>query len=95
MLGGEHPSDLTDEQWALVEVLLPSARAGPKGGRREKYPLRRIADAIFYVSRTSCAWRQPPKDFTPWPTAYWVVVHVVARRRNSRTHPRRTARPEP
>ncbi|WTO66978.1 IS5 family transposase (plasmid) [Streptomyces sp. NBC_00212] len=69
--GGEYPSDLTDEQWALVEPLLPPARVGPKGGRREKHPRRRIVDAIFYVVRTGCAWRQLPKDFAPWPTVYW------------------------
>jgi transposase len=44
---------------------------GPKGGRREKHPWRRIVDAIFYVVRTGCAWRQLPKDFAPWPTVYW------------------------
>ncbi|WP_311319336.1 IS5 family transposase [Streptomyces sp. PanSC19] len=69
--GGGYPSDLADEQWALVEPLLPPARVGPKGGRREKHPRRRIVDAIFYVVRTGCAWRQLPKDFPPWPTVYW------------------------
>ncbi|MFG3266337.1 IS5 family transposase [Streptomyces bobili] len=69
--GGGYPSDLTDGQWALVEPLLPPARVGPKGGRREKHPRRRIVDAIFYVVRTGCAWRQLPKDFAPWPTVYW------------------------
>nr|WP_307049836.1 IS5 family transposase [Streptomyces achromogenes] len=69
--GDGYPSDLTDEQWALVEPLLPAARVGPKGGRREKHPRRRIVDAIFYVVRTGCAWRQLPKDFPPWPTVYW------------------------
>lgn len=69
--GGGYPSDLTDEQWALVEPLLPLPRVGPKGGRREKHSRRRIVDAIFYVVRTGCAWRQLPKDFAPWPTVYW------------------------
>ena len=71
MAGRGYPSDLTDEQWALVEPLLPPARVGPKGGRREKHPRRRIVDAIFYVVRTGRAWRQLPKDFAPWPTVYW------------------------
>lgn len=53
-----------------MEPLLPAARVGPKGGRREKHPRRRIVDAIFYVVRTGCAWRQPPKDFAPWPAVY-------------------------
>ncbi|MER7490782.1 IS5 family transposase [Streptomyces sp. NPDC126497] len=69
--GGGYPSDLTDEQWVLVEPLLLAARVGPKGGRREKHPRRRIVDAISYVVRTGCSWRQLPKDFPPWPTVYW------------------------
>ncbi|MDF9801537.1 transposase [Streptomyces sp. HB372] len=31
-------------------------------------------DAIFYVVRTGCAWRQLPKDFPPWPTVYWYFI---------------------
>ncbi|MFI9122372.1 transposase [Streptomyces bikiniensis] len=54
-----------------MEPLLPPARAGPKGGRREKYPRRRIVDAIFYVVRTDCSWWQLPKGFPPWPTVCW------------------------
>lgn len=70
-VGEGYPSDLTDEQWLLVEELLPPPRTGPKGGRREKHPRRRVMDAIFYVVRTGCSWRQLPKDFPPWETVYW------------------------
>jgi transposase len=72
--GEGYPSDLTDEQWALVEPLLPAPRTGPKGGRREKHPRRRTVDAIMYVVRTGCAWRQLPHDFPPWQTVYWYFV---------------------
>lgn len=43
----------------------------PKGGRREKHPRQRIVDAILYVVRTGCAWRQLPNVLAPWPTVYW------------------------
>jgi transposase len=69
--GKGYPSDLTDEQWALVEPLLPPPRTGPKGGRWEKHPRRRIVDAILYLACTGCQWRYLPKDFPPWPTVYW------------------------
>lgn len=72
--GEQYPSDLADEQWALVEPLLPAPRTGPKGGRREKHPRRRTVDAIMYVVRTGCAWRQLPHDFPPWQTVYWYFV---------------------
>jgi transposase len=63
-----YPSDLTDAQWALVEPLLPAPNTG---GRPEKHPRRDIVDAILYVVRTGCAWRQLPVDFPPWQTVYW------------------------
>ena len=63
-----YPSDLTDEQWALVEPLLPAPNMT---GRWEKHPRREIVNAIFYVIRTGCAWRQLPIDFPPWQTVFW------------------------
>ncbi len=63
-----YPSDTSDEQWALIEPLLPAVRTG---GRPEKHPRRAIVDAILYVVRTGCAWRQLPADFPPWQTVYW------------------------
>jgi transposase len=44
------------------------------GGRPEKHPRRAIVDAIFYVVRTGCSWRQLPPDFPPWQTVYWYFV---------------------
>jgi transposase len=66
-----YPSDLTDAQWALIEPLLPRAKTG---GRREKHPRRDIVDAILYVVRTGCSWRQLPVDFPPWQTVYWYFI---------------------
>jgi transposase len=63
-----YPSDTSDEQWAIIEPLLPSARTG---GRPEKHPRRAIVDAILYVVRAGCSWRQLPADFPPWQTVYW------------------------
>jgi transposase len=66
-----YPSDLTDDEWALVEPLLPPVGVG---GRPEKHPRREIVDAVLYVVRTGCAWRQLPADFPPWQTVYWYFV---------------------
>lgn len=63
-----YPSDLTDQQWALVEPLLPPPRVG---GRPEKHPRRELVNAILYLVRTGCSWRQLPTDFPPWETVYW------------------------
>ena len=66
-----YPSDLTTEQWKRVEPLLPAVKTG---GRPEKHPRRAIVDAILYVGRTGCSWRQLPADFPPWQTVYWYFV---------------------
>ncbi|MDD4866096.1 MAG: IS5 family transposase [Mycobacterium sp.] len=63
-----YPSDLTDAQWALIEPLVP---APGSGGRPAVHPRRRIVEAILYVNRTGCAWRQLPHDFPPWATVFW------------------------
>src|SRR5947209_15074383 len=62
-----YPSDLTDEQWKLIHPLLPKARKGGRG-RPRKVDLRALVNALFYVIRTGCQWRQLPHDFPPWGT---------------------------
>jgi len=49
-----YPSDLTDEQWPLIESLLPEAKLG---GRPRKTELREVVNAMMYVVRTGCSWR--------------------------------------
>lgn len=62
-----YPSDLTDDQWAWIEPMVPIK----PGGRPAIHPRRRIVEAILYLNRTGCSWRQLPHDFPPWDTVYW------------------------
>lgn len=39
-----------------------------------KHPRRDVVDAVLYVVRTGCAWRQLPADHPPWQTVYWYFV---------------------
>src|SRR5436189_3756247 len=66
MRSQSYPSDITDEQWALIEPHIPVY----PGGRPRKTPLRDVVDAIFYVLRTGCQWRYLPKDFPPKSTTW-------------------------
>jgi transposase len=61
-----YPSDLTDEQWAMIEPQLPVY----PGGRPRTTNLRDVVDAILYLLRTGCQWRYLPKDFPPKSTVW-------------------------
>ena len=62
-----YPSDLTDEQWALIEPLLPPAKPG---GRPREVDLREVVNALSYQARTGCQWDSLPHDLVPKGTAY-------------------------
>jgi transposase len=66
--GLRYPSDLTDEEWALIE---------PHLGSRRRVDQREVLNAILYVLTTGCQWRQLPKDFPPKSTVhdYFVEWH--------------------
>jgi transposase len=67
MTGTRYPTDLRDEEWALLEPLLPDP--APTGRPRE-VALRSVINALFYVLRGGIQWRLLPHDFPPWQTVY-------------------------
>jgi transposase len=62
-----YPSDLSDAEWAVLEPLLPRPS---RFGRPLKWPRRMMAEAIFYLVRSGCAWRMLPRHFPPWQTIH-------------------------
>jgi transposase len=56
--------DLSDEEWALLEPLMPRSR---KSARADD---RKVLNAIFYVLRTGMPWRDLPDRYGPYTTAY-------------------------
>jgi transposase len=84
-----YPSDLTDEQW---EVLEPQARAvmaelrKSPAGAPMRHDLRAMLDAIGYLTRYGIEWRALPVDFPPW-----AAVYAFFERWSERDLPRRLA----
>lgn len=62
-----YPSDLTDEEWAILEPLIPPEKPG---GRPREVDMRAVLNGIFYVLRAGCAWRMIPRDYPPKSTVY-------------------------
>ena len=63
-----YPSDLTDDQWRHLHILLPRKRG--KGNHRSPQQKRELLNAILYVKSTGCQWNALPHDFPPHQTVY-------------------------
>ena len=84
-----YPTDLTDQQWQLIEAWLPPQQ---EGGRDREVDLREVINAILYRTRTGCAWEMLPHDLPPKSTVYeyyrawqrggtWHTIHDALRGR--------------
>lgn len=62
-----YPSDLTDEQWELIETLIPDAKIG---GRPRSASMREVVNAMLYISRAGCQWDMLPRDLPAKSTVY-------------------------
>src|SRR5258706_9550498 len=62
-----YPSDLTDDEWRLVEPLIPPGKTG--GGKRTGI-MREGVNGLMYILSTGCQWRAIPKDLPPGSPGY-------------------------
>jgi putative transposase len=62
-----YPSDLSDEQWAILQPLIPPAK---HGGAPRTVDMREILNTLFYQNRSGCQWDMLPHDLLPKSTAY-------------------------
>ena len=65
-----YPSDLTDEQWAIVEPMIPPAKQRPRGGHPRAVDMRAVLNTLFYLNRSGCQWDMLPHDLLPKSTVY-------------------------
>lgn len=56
-----YDTDLTDEQWQAIEPLF-------RGMRTYVWPKRELTNAVLYLNKTGCQWRNLPHDFPPYTT---------------------------
>jgi transposase len=75
-----YPSDLTDDEWAYVELLIPPAK---RGGGKRRTEMRAVINGVMYILSTGCQWRYVPKvpprgtlhDYFTW----WICDGTVNR----------------
>lgn len=84
------PTDLSDRRWREIQALIPTQGVM---GRPRQVSMRRVFDAVLYMTRAGCAWRLLPKaHFPPWQTVYgyfrrwsrtgvWHQIHDTLRAR--------------
>src|SRR4051794_35712840 len=62
-----YPSDVSDEEWALVAPLIPAAK---RGGNKRRVNLREVVNGLMYILSTGCQWATIPKDLPPRSTLH-------------------------
>ena len=68
MMRKSYLTDLTNEEWSVLEPILRCALYGDKSrtrGHPRPYPLREIVNAMMYILKTGYQWRQLPHDLPP------------------------------
>ena len=60
--------DLTDEEWAALQPLLPPERSGKAGNPYRSH--RDVLNGIFWILRSGAPWRDLPERYGPWTTVY-------------------------
>ncbi|WWQ69363.1 IS5 family transposase (plasmid) [Streptomyces sp. Q6] len=70
-----YPSDLTDEQWALIEPMITAWKQGrvkrSATGDPGSCDLREVMNAIIYQNRTGCQWHYLPHDLPSWSAVFY------------------------
>lgn len=67
MIRQAYDTDLTDDQWQILEPLIPAALPG---GRPRSLDLREVLNAIFYLLANEIKWRAMPHDLPRWQSVY-------------------------
>ena len=62
-----YPSDLTDEEWAHIEPLIPP---GKPGGGKRRVDIREVVNGVMYLLSTGCQWRALLKELPPRRTVH-------------------------
>ena len=74
-----YPSDLTNRQWEVIKSIVDN-------GRKRKYSMREVLNAILYVTKSGCQWRMIPTNYPPWQIVYYYFYQWSRSGRLSNLH---------
>ena len=60
--------EMTDEQWLVIEPLLPAQAVNSRG--RPRKDDRLMLNGILWVARSGATWRDVPERYGPWESVY-------------------------
>lgn len=66
-----YPSDVTEEEWAVIAPLIPPAR---RGGRPRSVNIREVFNGVLYLLSTGCQWRALPTALPPRRTLFYALA---------------------
>lgn len=78
-----YPSDLTDDEWAIIAPLIPRAK---RGGNKRTIDVRAVVNGVMYILSTGCQWAALPKDLPPRSTVNGYLRRWDADRTLGRIH---------
>ena len=76
--------DLTNEQWKIIEAILPPDRVRADGRGRPWSDRRQVMDGILWILRTGAPWKDLPERYGKYQTVHrrfqnWVRSGVIER----------------
>lgn len=67
----QYTTDLKDEEWSVLAPYLERLMPRKEQGRPLEHELRLLINAMRYLLRNGCTWRDLPGDFPPWQSVYY------------------------
>ena len=68
----KYSSDLSPKSWQVIEKIIQVRR-------KSKWDLEEIVNAILYLTKNGCVWRDIPGEFPPWITVYWLSLRYYCK----------------
>ena len=67
----QYTTDLQEVEWLILQNWFKKVATKQKRGRKRSHGLRELVNAVRYVLKNGCTWRDLPGDFPAWQSVYY------------------------